>query len=1735
VAVLEFRANGGFEVGTVNAVGITAAGDVTLESLNSGAITISNEIQTTAGGTVTITNAGTLDINANISADGAVIQNGTGSVSFGGTGTRTISTTADDVGFLRAVNLSRALIIDTAGAVPGSGNITFQNTLNGAQNLTLIAGGANVTFAGSVGNVTALETMQITSADAILASSTIAAGSLKQLSGNLTTLTDDVTTSTAAGVDLTATNIRLDGLTINTGAGSGEVRFNGATRLDGVTTITRGSGALTFMSTLNSQASEANGLTINGVGGGDITFAGAVGGATNGELGAILISTAGNVLASSTIDAQSLVQSAGTSTTLSGNVTTTGADGVQIASGTVLIGSGGGITTTLGSDGVVVITTTGGNLTVDGQIDADGDVTINGTGTTILNNDIITSSDIVQFSRPVLITGTGPRLIDTTANPGSGSGGDIRFLSTLDGGGRSLVLSAPSGSGDIRFDGAVTNLGGLSVTGAQSFIAAAPASIAVGSGGVSIVTADALTLNGDIYGSGGGTLTFTNGGLLSINADIFADGALIQNGAGSVSFGGMGLRSITTTADDVNFLRATTLNNPLSISTSGAGAGSGDVTFQSALDGGHNLTVAAGGSDVLFSGAVGSVARLDVIQITSARDITEDGGVTAASLQGTASGITTLNGEIDTNAAGGVNLSSATTAVNGAVSTSNGGTVTFSNTGVLTLNADIAADGALTQTGTGDTVSITGNRSITTSGDSISFAAAVTQSGGNLSIDTTNGGTSLAGGALQFGSTLAGGGNQITLNGGSAGDVTLSAVASGISNFTITNAEDITLATLTTTGAVDITGQGLATLPGAVNAGGPVTLQVNDLDLNGVINAGANAIQIRPATTTRSLTVGAGGAGTLQLSSAELSRLTTSGLLSIGGATHAGSITLNGAIANPTGATGGLTFINNTGGIVVNAPITYTSGAGNLTFTANGAGATAGAIVTSGGLITTNNLALNAGSGIGTLNNPMQVATGTIISANNQQAAPAGDISIATLSAGDITLAGLTNAAPGGAIKVETQDGVINTGTLAVNSQGSVNLIAKAAGALSGNTAKIVVGTGGIVASGQVLLRAADDLTINGAIASGGGDILIMAGNSAGMNHIDNTGLQKAAAPVAIAGGICAVGNTGGCIYAASEASADASGSVEINAQVNAGTGDIVIVSSGSVTQPATGNTGLINSGAGSLVVRTFNDVPGSGVINLTNGTAGGNQNGLGGVTLETRLASDEDYSAAHPGDYAASDIDYKSVGGLVIKGVGTAANYVGIASTQNIDLNALNIQARNLTLIANNGDVLVNTQIKNSNINNGNAGGSLSLYASNDIKVNWVPGTNDVSIGEATSIALDGTRKTVPFNHDLRLTAANNIDIQGAIYLKGNLVLRADAALDEATMVGAPMALGAGTGGVNISYNPLATQPLEVKATNILVGGASGGEIFPVNFLNLDASTGAAAVASGNMTVRKDVQLIAENAIAIHLGGSGGPGISRLTLTGGNAQATTLAPGQVAKASAIAGLEAQSIKVLGESDFGANDSSVIFQGGNAHGDNSAGGGAVAIANAISLGIQKNDTDIGSDLKLAGGQTSRTGSATVSAGAEIDPDTLTIVTGGNVILEGGQGVNTAAKIVNRGNITMRIGGSSTYSYTHSVTGAGITGPGLILLGISSGSGLFNGQNLELDGMALPIEITFTGGGGISRIADANRSAAYIQTGVYLFDTSLLNYLIFAANEETRTARVRAGLGAGDESDLPACN
>ncbi len=216
-------------VGTVGALnGITAAGDVALTTLGGGALTVLNGITTTNNGTVTLTNAGSLALNADVAADGAVLQNGAGAVTTGGAGTRSITTTGDNVTINQALTLASDLLVDTNSAV--SGNVTFNSTINGGQNLVINTGGAT-TFGGVVGGTTALTSLT----------------------------TNAVGTTAINGGAITTTSNQT---------------YNDAVTLGANTILNAGAGALTFGNTLNGAFS----LTANSTG--STIFGGLVGNTT---------------------------------------------------------------------------------------------------------------------------------------------------------------------------------------------------------------------------------------------------------------------------------------------------------------------------------------------------------------------------------------------------------------------------------------------------------------------------------------------------------------------------------------------------------------------------------------------------------------------------------------------------------------------------------------------------------------------------------------------------------------------------------------------------------------------------------------------------------------------------------------------------------------------------------------------------------------------------------------------------------------------------------------------------------------------------------------------------------------------------------------------------------------------------------------------------------------------------------------------------------------------------------------------------------------------------------------------------------------------------------------------------------------------------------------------------------------------------------------------------------------
>ena len=148
---------------------------------------------------------------------------------------------------------------------------------------------------------------------------------------------------------------------------------------------------------------------------------------------------------------------------------------------------------------------------------------------------------------------------------------------------------------------------------------------------------------------------------------------------------------------------------------------------------------------------------------------------------------------------------------------------------------------------------------------------------------------------------------------------------------------------------------------------------------------------------------------------------------------------------------------------------------------------------------------------------------------------------------------------------------------------------------------------------------------------------------------------------------------------------------------------------------------------------------------------------------------------------------------------------------------------------------------------------------------------------------------------------------------------------------------------------------------------------------------------------------------------------------------------------------------------------------------------------------------------------------------------------GALVLESGIGptgsFTTASAEIRAGDqirISVR-GPTTTYTYVNS-DGSTRTLTGSFFLIGGGGSGFFDSQNTPLGGEGAPkvFPITVNAPGGFTREFDLKRSDSLVHTGLTTFNESLLSYIIFAANEETRSARIRRGLSDSDDLGSPAC-
>ena len=739
---------------------------------------------------MTVNNSGVFTTyNGGLAASGANLVVGENFSQIGVAGTNSlggnITSTTGGIAFSNDVELTNNVTM-TSGGIVGN-DIVFGGAIEGdgaaPRDLSLTAGDADINLVGIVGRNIPLGAITINSATNFTAAEINAASLLQIIGSGTTTFNGAQVYTDAAGLNVTANAIVLNGLTIDTSTGDGVVTFNGPTQLNDALTITRGTGAVTFGITLDSEVSENNTLEINGATGGDITFTGAVGGGPSTQLGAITIASAANVEAQSTITAASFTQIDGTGTTTFFDAQTYSAvEGLNVNTDTIQLSSTVDTATAV-TGGIVTLTADGaggglGTLTIDANanIASGGEVNLTGANG-IQTGGNITSVGTVNFNSATTLSN------DVAVAAGGLIGADINFVGTLDGPVSTLTLE--TGLGNITFQdnvGFTSPLLAITITDAIDVNFAKTVALDsftqnLGSGtttfddlitlaGAFNFTGNNLTMNGtgdSAVGVAGSlaAMNVTNSGAFTTGTglSLVVDGSFTQTSGDAASTNSLG-GNITSTNEAITFASAVTLTDNVTV-TSGGGLAD-DIGFASTIDGAFDLTVNAGtgvsgtAGDVVFGGVIGGGVNGPLLSLTvTAADLTTrfSGDVTTIRVQ-------TYNGgvQLDTDVVftatgilGDINFNGQVTTLTGVenMTVLAGGSVNFAGTlggtlgsinqiGNLTVDCGSIPGGTITFADTVATVTALSVRLNTNTILATPATVATIVSGGNIQFFTTD-------------------------------------------------------------------------------------------------------------------------------------------------------------------------------------------------------------------------------------------------------------------------------------------------------------------------------------------------------------------------------------------------------------------------------------------------------------------------------------------------------------------------------------------------------------------------------------------------------------------------------------------------------------------------------------------------------------------------------------------------------------------------------------------------------------------------------------------------------------------------------------------------------------------------------------------------------------------------------------------------------------------------------------
>ena len=762
----------------------------------------------------TVATTGAIDIEgSNIDLNAATYNSDDGNITFTG-----------------AVDLETNVTVDSdADNDSTDGSITFTSTVNSSgspRTLTLDADGGAVDLQGAVGGGTTK-----------LTSLTVNGGQI-----------DLNTVATSGAIAITGTNIDLNGATYN--SDDGNITFTGPVDLHANVTVDSDAdndstdGSITFTSTINSD-STARTLTLD-ASTGAVNLQGAVGGSM--KLTSLTVN--GGAVSLRSVRTTGAIAITGTGITLNGNyfsddgnITFTGpvtlAGAVSVNSDADTDTTDGTITFTSTVNGAYSLTLDAGggavnlqaavggttklaSLTVDGgQIDLNtvattGAIDIEGSNID-LNAATYNSDDgNVAFRGPVdLHTNV---TVDSDADNDT-TDGSITFTSTVNSSGspRTLTLDADGGAVDLQgaVGGGTTKLTSLTVNGGQIDLNT------VATSGAIAITGTNIDLNGATYNSDDGNITFT--GAVDLHANVTVDSDADND-----------------TTD-------------------------GTITFTSTVNGAYALTLDADGGAVNLQGAVGGSMKLTSLTVNggavSLRSVRTTGAIaitgTGITLNGnyfsddgnitftgpvTLAGTVSVNSDADTDTTDGTITFTST--VNGAYSLTldaGGGAVNLqAAVGGTTKLASLTVDGGQIDL---NTVATTGAIDITGSNIDLNAATYNSDDGNvafrgpvdlhtNVTVDSDADDDSTDG-TITFTSTInsSGSARTLTLDAGT-GAVNLQGAVGGITRLAslTVNGGSVSLRSVRTTGAIAVTGTGIAlngdylSDDGNITFTGPVTL-----------------------------------------------------------------------------------------------------------------------------------------------------------------------------------------------------------------------------------------------------------------------------------------------------------------------------------------------------------------------------------------------------------------------------------------------------------------------------------------------------------------------------------------------------------------------------------------------------------------------------------------------------------------------------------------------------------------------------------------------------------------------------------------------------------------------------------------------------------------------------------------------------------------------------------------------